>query len=81
MTFVHVRLGPFSFVIENVHNNKNETIVYRPINSIMTTFKHLNVTLDVIKMDIENSEWDVFEGSFFKVGLYKSGNFVHDFKS
>jgi len=40
---------------------------YLPLEYIMVKLGHRQAILDVLKMDIEHSEWDVFEKHIFKV--------------
>lgn len=67
LNFIKVRLGHAKYV-QNVPTKEGiDQIVYRPLHQIMKILNHQNFSLDLLKIDIENDEWKVFENSIFKV--------------
>ena len=67
MTFIKVRLGWQRLVKVVTDPGGRFPYIYLPIEDIMEELGHQNATLDVLKLDVENAEWDVFEKHIFQV--------------
>ncbi|KAK4327223.1 hypothetical protein Pmani_002280 [Petrolisthes manimaculis] len=67
--FSQTRLG--SFVLYQEVDNRIEdsiyTFLYRPLDNIMYILGHTEVTLHLLKVDIEGAEWDIFSKSIFEL--------------
>ena len=58
------------FEMKMMEDGTFDKILYRPLDEIMSILKHDNETIDLLKLDIENYEWDVLERSIFKVRFF-----------
>lgn len=72
MKFLRLRLAAGRGVkVERSYNpeTKSEYIyLYRPLDNIMYLLGHSKVNVDVLKIDVDGPEWEIFEDSIFKVG-------------
>ncbi|KAK3877250.1 hypothetical protein Pcinc_018048 [Petrolisthes cinctipes] len=68
--FSQTRLGWLLLyqVVDNRIENSIYNYLYRPLDNIMYILGHTEVTLHLLKVDIEGTEWDIFSKSIFKVG-------------
>ena len=71
----HVRLGTKVLyqVVEDKVRNKTYAYRYRPLDNLMYLLGHASASIDLLKMDIEGMEWEVFEESIFKVSWSEKG--------
>lgn len=72
MKFLRLRLAAGRGVkVERSYNpeTKSEYIyLYRPLDNIMYLLGHPKANVDVLKIDVDGPEWEIFEDSIFKVG-------------
>nr|XP_045615651.1 mucin-5AC-like [Procambarus clarkii] len=69
--FIHIRVGDkvlYQFVLDKVKNSTFQYL-YRPLDNIMYILRHDSANLELIKMDVEGDEWNIFKNSIFKVLL------------
>ncbi|XP_018011693.1 uncharacterized protein LOC108668940 [Hyalella azteca] len=66
VTFLKVRLGWRREVLVLTDPSGRFPYVYRPLHDLKIHLGHAQAQIAFLKIDIENSEWDVFEKSVFK---------------
>ncbi|XP_071550105.1 uncharacterized protein [Panulirus ornatus] len=71
VVFIQIRLGSKVLVLDVVDKVKNTTFqyLYRPLDNIMFLLKHYDANLDVLKMDVEGDEWQIFLDSIFRTDV------------
>ncbi|XP_050730118.1 uncharacterized protein LOC127005363 isoform X2 [Eriocheir sinensis] len=69
--FGHVRLGSRVLyqVVEDKVKNSTYAYLYRPLDNLMYVLGHAAATIDLLKVDIEGAEWEVFQESIFKTNI------------
>nr|XP_053641089.1 uncharacterized protein LOC128694809 [Cherax quadricarinatus] len=67
--FIHIRLGHSVVFFTEINKLKNSTFLYlyRPLDNIMFILQHYTANLQLLKMDVEGDEWQIFQDSIFKV--------------
>ncbi|XP_069165159.1 uncharacterized protein [Procambarus clarkii] len=69
--FIHIRVGDkvlYKFVLDKVKNSTFQYL-YRPLDNIMYILRHDSANLELIKMDVEGDEWNIFKNSIFKTNI------------
>ncbi|KAF2355200.1 hypothetical protein FHG87_014050 [Trinorchestia longiramus] len=66
VTFLKVRLGWRRQLLILSDPSGRFPYVYRPLSDIKVLLGHAQAQIAVLKIDIENSEWDVFDKSIFQ---------------
>lgn len=69
--FLRLRLATGRGVkVERSYNPKTKSeyiYLYRPLDNIMYLLGHHEANVDVLKIDVDGPEWEIFEDSIFKV--------------
>nr|XP_053641091.1 uncharacterized protein LOC128694810 [Cherax quadricarinatus] len=69
--FIHIRLGHSVVFFTEINKLKNSTFLYlyRPLDNIMFILQHYRANLQLLKMDVEGDEWQIFQDSIFKTDI------------